>query len=120
MFVSVFVFFLMIRRPPRSTRTYTLFPYTTLFRSTDQTSILDTGLVLRAIGYRGTPMPGLPFDDVRGVIRNQQGRVIDDAGHVLRGVYTSGWIKRGCRGIIGSNRKCARETVAQQIGRAHV
>src|SRR3546814_15523790 len=30
-----FVFFLMIRRPPRSTRTDTLFPYTTLFRSTD-------------------------------------------------------------------------------------
>src|SRR3546814_2413288 len=60
-------------------------------------------------------MPGLPFDDVRGVIRNQQGRVIDDAGHVLRGVYTSGWIKRGCRGIIGSNRKCARETVAQLL-----
>src|SRR3546814_20854489 len=29
----MFVFFLMIRRPPRSTRTYTLFPYTTLFRS---------------------------------------------------------------------------------------
>src|SRR3546814_13893745 len=29
-----FLFFLMIRRPPRSTRTDTLFPYTTLFRST--------------------------------------------------------------------------------------
>src|SRR3546814_3505696 len=29
----VFIFFLMIRRPPRSTRTDTLFPYTTLFRS---------------------------------------------------------------------------------------
>src|SRR3546814_9562113 len=33
MCLSVFVFFLMIRRPPRSTRTDTLFPYTTLFRS---------------------------------------------------------------------------------------
>src|SRR3546814_12610932 len=31
--VSSFFFFLMIRRPPRSTRTDTLFPYTTLFRS---------------------------------------------------------------------------------------
>src|SRR3546814_15620673 len=30
---SLFFFFLMIRRPPRSTRTDTLFPYTTLFRS---------------------------------------------------------------------------------------
>src|SRR3546814_6872908 len=33
MFLSLFVFFLIIRRPPRSTRTDTLFPYTTLFRS---------------------------------------------------------------------------------------
>src|SRR3546814_19744452 len=33
MFVHFFFFFLMIRRPPRSTRTDTLFPYTTLFRS---------------------------------------------------------------------------------------
>src|SRR3546814_15892117 len=32
---SIF-FFLMIRRPPRSTRTDTLFPYTTLFRSADE------------------------------------------------------------------------------------
>src|SRR3546814_4920153 len=32
-FLFLFVFFLMIRRPPRSTRTDTLFPYTTLFRS---------------------------------------------------------------------------------------
>src|SRR3546814_1397474 len=31
----MFIFFLMIRRPPRSTRTDTLFPYTTLFRSHD-------------------------------------------------------------------------------------
>lgn len=77
----------------------------------EQTSTLDAGLVLRAIGYRGTPMPGLPFDAVRGVIRNVQGRVVEDGGAALPGVYTTGWIKRGCRGIIGSNRKCARETV---------
>src|SRR3546814_14117637 len=43
------------------------------------------------------------------------GRVIGDGGHGLRGVYNSGWVKRGCRGIIGSNRKCARETVAQLL-----
>ena len=77
----------------------------------DETSTLDAGLVLRAIGYRGVPLPGLPFDQERGVIRNQVGRVVDSAEQVLRGVYVSGWVKRGCRGIIGSNRKCARETV---------
>jgi ferredoxin/flavodoxin---NADP+ reductase len=76
-----------------------------------QTSTLDAGLVLRAIGYRGSPMPGLPFDAVRAVIRNVQGRVVGDDGAALPGVYTTGWIKRGCRGVIGSNRKCARETV---------
>src|SRR3546814_9098367 len=37
-----FIFFLMIRRPPRSTRTDTLFPYTTLFRSDDE-SVADSG-----------------------------------------------------------------------------
>src|SRR3546814_11679767 len=45
-FVSYFfVFFLMIRRPPRSTRTDTLFPYTTLFRSEG----LHAGVVSRSI-----------------------------------------------------------------------
>jgi ferredoxin/flavodoxin---NADP+ reductase len=79
-------------------------------RSSEEETILDAGLVLRAIGYRGTPFPGLPFDDRLGVIRNRKGRVADD-DQVLNGVYVAGWIKRGCRGIIGSNKKCARETV---------
>jgi ferredoxin--NADP+ reductase len=79
-------------------------------RSSDETSVIETGLVLRAIGYRGTPFPCLPFDERPGVIPNRQGRVMDD-DRVLPGVYVTGWIKRGCRGIIGSNRKCARETI---------
>jgi ferredoxin/flavodoxin---NADP+ reductase len=79
-------------------------------RPSGEETILEAGLVLRAIGYRGTPFPGLPFDDRLGVIRNRQGRVADH-DHVLNGVYVTGWIKRGCRGIIGTNKKCARETV---------
>lgn len=79
-------------------------------RPTEDESILDAGLVLRAIGYRGTAFPGLPFDERRGVIQNQQGRVAEN-DHVLPGVYVTGWIKRGCRGIIGSNKKCSAETV---------
>ena len=71
---------------------------------------VDTGLIFRAIGYRALPFPGLPFDSERGVIRNLEGRVIDDYG-VQVGVYVTGWVKRGCRGIIGSNRKCASETI---------
>jgi ferredoxin--NADP+ reductase len=79
-------------------------------RATEDQSVLDAGLVLRAIGYRGTPFPGLPFDERRGVIRNERGRVRDDHG-AIPGVYVAGWIKRGCRGIIGSNKKCSGETV---------
>src|SRR3546814_9680367 len=55
----MFVFFLMIRRPPRSTRTDTLFPYTTLFRSladaeriADRDDRIDPGHTGEANGYR--------------------------------------------------------------------
>ena len=74
-------------------------------RGTD-THTLDTGLVLRSIGYRGKPVAGLPFDEVGGVIPNEFGRV--DASP---GCYVTGWIKRGPRGVIGTNRICAEETV---------
>ncbi len=68
--------------------------------------VLDTSLVLRSIGYRGVPVPGLPFDDVAGVVPNEDGRVQDSPGS-----YVAGWIKRGPRGVIGSNRTCAEQTV---------
>lgn len=68
--------------------------------------VLSTGLVLRSIGYRGAPIPGLPFDDAKGVVPNQDGRVTERAG-----TYVAGWIKRGPTGIIGTNKKCARDTV---------
>jgi ferredoxin/flavodoxin---NADP+ reductase len=71
---------------------------------------IDCGLLLRAIGYRGSALPGLPFDMQTGVISNVAGRVMD--GSVPRtGVYVTGWIKRGPRGVIGSNKQCAAETV---------
>ena len=78
---------------------------------TAEESVLGAELVLRAIGYRGNPFPGLPFDEHRGVIENSGGRVTDK-GEVLAGVYVTGWIKRGPKGIIGTNRKCAGEVVA--------
>ena len=73
--------------------------------------VLDAGLVLRSIGYRGAPMPGLAFDDANGVIPNDGGRVHDGFGNPVPGVYVTGWIKRGPRGVIGTNRACAEETV---------
>jgi len=71
---------------------------------TDRFDDIDAELVLRSIGYRGVPVRGLPFDERRGVIPNDTGRVTD-------GVYVTGWIKRGPSGVIGTNKACAKETV---------
>lgn len=77
-------------------------------------SRLTSGFVLRAIGYRGTPFPDLPFDETLGLIANRDGRVWNAKGPVT-GVYVTGWIKRGCRGVIGTNKKCARQSVAHLL-----
>jgi ferredoxin--NADP+ reductase len=79
-------------------------------RATDHTETMSAGLVMRAIGYTGVPLPGVPFDTGRGVIPNRCGRVLG-ADDVLPGVYVTGWIKRGPSGVIGTNKKCAQETV---------
>ena len=73
---------------------------------------IDAGLVFRAIGYRGVPLPGVPFDERGGVIPNTDGRVLDPAsGTSLPGEYVVGWIKRGPSGVIGTNKKDAQQTV---------
>jgi ferredoxin--NADP+ reductase len=79
-------------------------------RATGQTERLPVDLVLRSIGYRGTPLPGVPFDEGRGTIPNELGRVLADDGGPLTGLYVAGWIKRGPSGVIGTNRKDAIET----------
>jgi len=78
---------------------------------TDGREVIPCGIVLRSVGYRGTAMSGVPFDDERATIRNDDGRVLDDAGAQLPGVYCTGWIKRGPSGVIGTNKKDATETV---------
>jgi ferredoxin/flavodoxin---NADP+ reductase len=77
---------------------------------TGEERVIDCGLVVRAIGYRGRPIPGLPFDERAGVIPNVDGRLVED-GEVQRGEYVVGWIKRGASGVIGTNKKCATDTV---------
>ena len=84
---------------------------------TGETEDIECGLVLRSIGYRGTPLAGIPFDDRRGLIRNDAGRVISDDG-VCRGEYVVGWIKRGPTGVIGTNKKDAADTVAKILADA--
>jgi ferredoxin/flavodoxin---NADP+ reductase len=81
-------------------------------RPTDRRSMLPVGLVFRAIGYQGVPLPGVPFDAMSGVIPNEAGRIIDPrTGAPVRGEYVVGWIKRGPRGIIGTNKPDSQETV---------
>lgn len=84
-------------------------------RGTGERIVRPSGLLFRSVGYRGKEMPGIPFDDKRGVIRNQEGRVMDASGQRLPRLYTSGWIKRGPTGIIGTNRACSVDTVARLI-----
>lgn len=71
---------------------------------------IEAQLVLRAVGYRGVPLPGLPFDERHGTVPHAGGRVLRE-GVPSPGEYVAGWIKRGPTGVIGTNRPCAKETV---------
>ena len=82
--------------------------------ATEQTEELAVDLVFRSVGYRGLPVDGLPFDESWGVVPNEGGRVTE-TGKPVRGVYVSGWIKRGPTGIIGSNNKDGTETASAML-----
>ena len=82
---------------------------------TGREEVIACGLVLRSIGYRGRPLADIPFDERRGLIRNNGGRVCDEDGEPLRGEYAVGWIKRGPSGVIGTNKKDAADTVARIV-----
>ena len=73
--------------------------------ATDDLDTIPTGLVLRSIGYRGVPVPDVPFDEATSTIPHESGRVTG-----LPGSYVVGWIKRGPSGFIGTNKSCAQET----------
>jgi ferredoxin--NADP+ reductase len=83
--------------------------------ATGEEEIIECGLVMRSIGYRGRPLPGVPFDERRGLIRNDGGRVTDEEGRPIPGEYAVGWIKRGPSGVIGTNKKDAADTVARLL-----
>jgi ferredoxin--NADP+ reductase len=83
--------------------------------STDEHEMLECGLVFRSVGYQGVGLPELPFEERRGTIRNERGRVVDADGNHVAQSYCAGWIKRGPTGIIGTNKKDATETVTQLL-----
>ncbi len=77
---------------------------------------IEAGLVLRSIGYRGTPLDGVSFDEVCGTIPNEGGRVHDlRRQRTIRGEYVVGWIKRGPSGLIGTTKRDAKETVGRLV-----
>ncbi len=82
------------------------------------TGVLETipaGMVLRSVGYRGVPLPGIPFADRSGTIPNREGRITSEDGAVLPGLYVVGWAKRGPTGVIGTNKPDSQATVAMMI-----
>lgn len=82
-------------------------------KATGRFETLPVGLVFRSVGYRGTPLPEIPFNGSKGTIENEKGRVVNsDSREALVGLYVAGWIKRGATGIIGTNKTDAKETVA--------
>lgn len=81
-------------------------------KATDQFEEIEVGLVFRSVGYRGVPLTDVSFNDRWGVILNQMGRVLDAESKQPRvGEYTSGWIKRGPSGVVGTNKPDSVETV---------
>ncbi len=78
---------------------------------------IPADLVLRSVGYLGSALPDVPFDARRGVIPNDEGRVLSAPGGERQpGLYVAGWIKRGPSGVIGTNKACAMDTVAALLG----
>lgn len=83
---------------------------------TDETRLVETGLVLTSIGYRGKPIRDLPYDESSAVVPNDAGRVVDPvSGEPVSGAYVAGWIKRGPSGFIGTNKSCSIETVQSLV-----
>lgn len=71
--------------------------------------------VYRATGYKSSPVPGVPFDSVHNIVPNVAGRVKMADGAEVRGLYATGWIKRGPVGLIGSTKSDAAETIASLV-----
>ena len=87
-------------------------------QGTGETWLLPADLVVRSVGYRGVPLPGVPFDGSRHVVPNTEGRVVGADGTPVAGLYVAGWIKRGPSGIIGTNKKDSAETVRSLLADA--
>ncbi|PZQ89486.1 MAG: pyridine nucleotide-disulfide oxidoreductase [Leifsonia xyli] len=84
-------------------------------RGTGELREVPVQAVYRAVGYFGSPLPGIPFDKKHGVIPNHEGQVLDGENDVVPGVYATGWIKRGPVGLIGHTKSDAMETISHLV-----
>lgn len=84
-------------------------------RGTSEIRELPIQAIYRAVGYFGSPLDGIPFDEKRGVIPNREGQVIDDSDQRMHGIYATGWIKRGPVGLIGHTKSDAMETIKHVV-----
>ena len=84
-------------------------------RGTGEIREIEIQALYRAVGYFGSPLDGVPFDEKRGVIPNREGQVIDDNDEQVHGVYATGWIKRGPVGLIGHTKSDAMETIKHVV-----
>lgn len=82
---------------------------------TGESETIDCGLVIRCVGYRGVPVPGLPYNDESGTIPNASGRVVEN-GTFVPGIYVAGWIKHGPRGLIGNTKVDSAATIGTLLG----
>ncbi len=79
---------------------------------TGEFETIEAGMILRSVGYRGVPLPDVPFESRRATIPNEAGRIKDpDSGSFVPREYVAGWAKRGPTGVIGTNKADAVETV---------
>ncbi|NYG53942.1 FAD-dependent oxidoreductase [Nocardioides perillae] len=85
------------------------------YAGTGEVTTWEVGAVYRAIGYRSSPVLGLPFDDRAAVVPNVGGRVVDLDGEPVPGAYVTGWVKRGPVGLIGHTKSDAAETVGHLL-----
>lgn len=84
-------------------------------RGTGEVREVSVQALYRAVGYFGSPLPDVPFDQRQGIIPNHEGQVVDDDNRIVPGVYATGWIKRGPVGLIGHTKSDAMETVQHLV-----
>ena len=85
-------------------------------RGASETEVLDVDLVFKAVGYRGIPLPGVPFHERWGLLPNDEGRLLQsEDGDVVPGQYVVGWAKRGPTGLIGTNSPDSAATVKKML-----